>query len=136
MNALICLFFITYGIYALMNNIRFWIIYLSLLALYYYLTQVKYFKTAISSIRRKIIVALWGPLNDPQLYAKVKLDITKIEPYLAEKSLEIGEKLTLTIFTIKLISLVLKRYPDLYGYIRFGKVNLVYNRLVLHKRRY
>ena len=123
MNALICLFFITYGIYAMFNNIRFWLIYISLLALYYYLTQVKYFNTAISSIRRKIIVALWGPLNDPQLYAKVKLDITKIEPYLAEKSQEIGEKLTLTIFIIKLISMVLKRYPDLYGYIRFGKVN-------------
>jgi hypothetical protein len=123
MNALICLFFITYGIYAMFNNIRFWLIYISLLALYYFLTQVKYFKTAITSIRRKIIVALWGPLNDPQLYAKVKLDITKIEPYLAEKSQEIGEKLTLTIFIIKLISMVLKRYPDLYGYIRFGKVN-------------
>jgi len=68
------------------------------------------------------MVASWGPLNDPQIYAKLKLDITKIEPYLAEKSKETGQKITLTVYIIKLLSIVLNKYPQMQGYIKFGKV--------------
>lgn len=122
MNALIYIFLITYGVYALFNSITFWLVYITLLALYYYITQVKYFKTPYLSNRRKVMVASWGPLNDPQIYAKLKLDITKIEPYLAEKSKETGQKITLTVYIIKLLSIVLNKYPQMQGYIKFGKV--------------
>lgn len=127
MNALLCIFFITYGIYALFYSFKFWIIYLSLIGLYYYLTQVKFFNQTYQSIRRKVMIASWGALNDPQIYAKVNLDISKIEPYLAEKSKETGEKITLTIYSIKLMSIVLKKYPEIYGFIKFGKVYHNYN---------
>jgi hypothetical protein len=123
MNALIYIFLITYGVYALFNNITFWLIYLTLIGLYYYITQVKYFPTPYLSTRRKVMIATWGTLNDPQIYAKLKLDITKIEPYLVEKSKELGEKITLTVYVIKLLSIVLNKYPQMQGYIKFGKVN-------------
>ena len=126
MNALICFFIFTYGLYALFNNFKFWVVYLLLIGVYYYLTQVKYFQSSFSTIRRKIIVAIWGPNNDPQIYAKVKLDITKMVDYLAEKSKETGEKITLTLFAIKLMSIVLKKYPRVYSYINFGKVFLYF----------
>jgi tryptophanyl-tRNA synthetase len=74
------------------------------------------------TIRKKIMIASWGSLNDPQIYSSLKLDISKIEPYLAEKSKETGEKITLTIFIIKLLAIVLKKYPALHAYIKFGRV--------------
>ncbi len=116
------MFLITYGIYALFNNMSFWFIYIILIAFYYYFTQVLFFKTPYLSTRRKLMVATWGALNDPQIYAKLKLDITKIEPYLLEKSKEIGDKITLTVYIIKLLSIVLNKYPQMQGYIKFGKV--------------
>jgi hypothetical protein len=123
MNALIVFFFIVYGVYALFYNIKFWIIYILLILGYYYLTKVNLFESKFNSLRRKVSIATWSSPNDPQTYAKLKLDITKMEPYLEKKSSETGEKITLTIFIIKLISIVLKKYPELYGYIRFGRVN-------------
>jgi hypothetical protein len=122
MNAMIVIFLVTYGIYSLFYNIKFWMLYIILIGVYYYITQIKYFQTAYSSIRRKLIIATWGQNNDPQIYAKINLDISKMENYLVEKSKEIGEKITLTVFTIKLMAIVLKKYPQLYGCIKFGKV--------------
>jgi hypothetical protein len=122
MNALLVIFFISYGIYSLFNNFKFWIIYITLIGLYYYITQVKFFHSAYDSLRRRISIATWGPPTDPQTYAKVNLDITKMENYLEEKSKEIGERITITTFVIKLMSLVLRKYPEVYGCIKFGRV--------------
>jgi hypothetical protein len=123
MNALLCIFLISYGIYALSNNFKFWLIYIFLVLIYYYFTQIKFFQTAYNSIRKKIIIATWSPPYDPQTYGKIKLNISKMEEYLEEKSKVTGEKITLTIFIIKLMSIVLKKYPQLYGCIKWGKVN-------------
>ena len=49
------------------------------------------------------------------------MDITKIIPYLKKKSEEIGVHLTPTIFSIKLMSIILKKYPEVYGYIKCGR---------------
>jgi hypothetical protein len=125
MNALIVFFLISYGLYASLHNLKFWIIYILLIGIYFYLTQIKYFKSAFQSIRRKLIIATWGQNNDPQIYAKVNLDITKMDEYLAEKSKSTGDKITLTIFIIKLMGIVLKKYPQLYGCIKFGKVKKI-----------
>ena len=123
MNALIIIFFITYGLYCLFYNFKFWVIYLGLLGIYYLLTNVVFFNDRIESIRKKITIATWGTPYDPQTYASATLDISKMEPYLEKKSQEIGEKVTLTIFIIKLMSLVLQKYPELYSKINLGKVN-------------
>jgi len=122
MNAILVIFFISFISYCVFNNIKFIIIYLSLIGLYTYLTQFVLFKNVINSVRRKIQIGTWGKSFDPQTYSKVKIDITKIEPYLEKKSTEIGEKVTLTIYAIKLMSIVLKKYPEINGYINLGKV--------------
>lgn len=122
MNSLIVIFLISYGLYALFNNFIFWIIYILLIGLYYYLTQVKFFQTKWNTLRKKIIIATWGAHTDPQIYADIKLNITKMEEYLEIKSKEVGEKITLTVYIIKLMSMVLKKYPEMYGAIKFGRV--------------
>jgi pyruvate/2-oxoglutarate dehydrogenase complex dihydrolipoamide acyltransferase (E2) component len=98
-----------------------------LIAIYTYLTQIKYFKTPFNTLRRRMMIGTWGENTDPQIYAKIKLDIGKMEEYLLEKSNEIGEKITLTLFSIKLLSIVLKKYPEMYSYIKFGKVYIFKN---------
>lgn len=123
MNSLIVFFIFTYGVYALFNNLKFWLVYLFLIGTYYFITQFKYFKSSYSSIRRKLIVATWGANNDCQIYSKVKIDITKMQDYLDKKSEETGEKITLTVYAIKLLALVLSKYPNLISYINFGNVN-------------
>lgn len=123
MNAILVIFYISFLSYSLCNNIKFIIIYLALIGLYTYITQFKLFKDVVNSARRKIMIGTWTKSFDPQVYSKVKIDISKIEPYLEQKSKEIGEKLTLTIYAIKLISILLKKYPEFCGFIKHGKVN-------------
>jgi hypothetical protein len=125
MNALLTFFLIAYGIYALLYNITFWIIYIIIVGVYLYLTQFTLQSTTINSIRRKVSIATWGEATDPQTYLKVKLDITKMEEYLEEQSKLLGEKITITVYVIKLMSIVLKKYPELNGYIKFGKVTSI-----------
>ena len=127
MNALIVIFFLSYFIYALMNKITFVLIYLILIGLYHYFTHIKYFKNAFNSIRVKTCIGTWGAHTDPQTYVKIKLNFAKTEKYLEEKSKEIGEKVSLTVFVIKLISIALTKFPDLNGYIRFGRVFIFYS---------
>ena len=122
MNAILVIFFISFFCYCLFNNIKFIIIYFSLIGLYTYLTQFVMFSNVINSVRRKIQIGTWGKSFDPQTYSKVKIDISRIEPYLEKKSKEIGDKITLTIYAIKLMSIVLKKYPEINGYINYGKV--------------
>jgi hypothetical protein len=71
------------------------------------------------------MIGTWTKSFDPQLYSKVKIDISKVEPYLEQKSKEIGEKLTLTIYAIKLMSIMLKKNPELCGFIKHGKVKTI-----------
>ena len=131
MNAILVIFFISFFIYCMFNNIKFIIIYLSLIGLYSYFSQFVVFKNVINSVRRKIQIGTWEKSYEETLihnenYSKVKVDITKIEPYLEKKSKEIGEKITLTTFAIKLMSIILKKYPEINGYINYGKVKNKY----------
>jgi len=126
MNALLFIFFIAYFFYSLYNNIRFIFIYVTFMAIYHFLTQVKFFRTDFNKGRRKILISSWNTPYDPQSLVKLKLDITKTEKYLEDISTKEGEKITLTVHIIKLMSIVLKKYPEFAGYIRFGKVNYEY----------
>ena len=121
MNVIFVIFFISYGLYSFFNNFKFWIVYILLLAIYYYLTQYKLINQYREKVSRKIFISAWKNPYDPQTYTTMKLDITKIIPYLKKKSEEIKEHLTPTIFTIKLMAIILKKYPEVYGYIKFGK---------------
>ncbi len=122
MNPFLAIFFLSYLSYCLFNNIKFIFIYFGLLGLYHFITQVKYFKTEYDKGRRKMLIASWNTPYDPQTLVKFKLDITKIEKYLEDYSTKSGEKVTLTIFVIRLMAVVLQKFPEIDGYIRFGKV--------------
>ena len=120
MNSLIIIFFLAYGLYAFFNNFKFWLIYTICLVLYYYFTQQTFYHSARCNIGKKICYSAWSNPYDPQVYTCVKLDITKIIPYLKRKSEELKEHFTPTIYAIKLMSIIMKKYPAVYGYIKFG----------------
>ena len=124
MNSLLIIFFLSYGIYAFFYNFKFWLIYIILLILYYIFTQQTFYHSVKCNIGKKICYSAWSNPYDPQIYTTIKLDITKIIPYLEKKSEELkdlNEHYKVTTFTIKLMSLVLKKYPAVYGYIKFGR---------------
>jgi len=121
MNSLLIIFFLSYGLYAFFNNYKFWIIYAILLLIYYYFTQQTFYHSSKCNIGKKICYSAWSNPYDPQIYTCVKLDITKILPYLKKKSEELKEHFTPTIYAIKLMSVIMKKYPAVYGYIKFGR---------------
>lgn len=118
MNSILIIFFLSYGLYAFFNNFKFWIIYLIILIVYYFVTKQNQKNINISN---KINHTTWSSPYDPHTYTTLKLDITKIIPYLKQKSEQIKENITPTIFAIKLMALVLKKYPEVYGFIKFGR---------------
>lgn len=122
MNTLIVVFFLSHFIYSIFNNCLFLVFYLVAVGTYYYVTQIRFFKTPYNSIRNKTTIATWSSQTDPLTYIKLKIDITRMEKYLEKISSETGEKITLTIFIIKLMSIVLKKFPEINGYINLGKV--------------
>ena len=124
MNSLLIIFFLSYGLYSFFNNFKFWLIYVILLIIYYIFTQQTFFHSIKCNIGKKICYSAWTNPYDPQIYTMIKLDITKIMPYLEKKSeelKELNEHYKVTTFTIKLLSLILKRYPAVSGYIKFGR---------------
>lgn len=118
MNSILIIFFLSYGLYSFFNNFKFWIFYTSILIVYYFITKKNQKYVNISN---KINHTTWSSPYDPHTYTSLKLDITKIIPYLKKKSEEIKENITPTIFTIKLMAIVLKKYPEVYGYIKYGR---------------
>ena len=119
-NAILMIFFLSYGLYAFFNNLKFWFIYVFFIIIYFAISQFKIFFQTQSNISKKINYSSWSNPYDPQTYTTLKLDITKIIPYLKKKEEEIKIHLTPTIFAIKLMSIILKKYPEVYGYIKFG----------------
>ena len=120
-NAFKMIFLLSYGMYAFYHNFKFWIIYVSFIIIYYIIASYKLYTYKQTNISKKINYTSWTNNYDPQTYTTLKLDITKIIPYLKKKSEEIGVHLTPTIYSIKLMSIILKKYPEVYGYIKFGR---------------
>ena len=120
-NAILVIFFLSYGLYAYYYNFKFWIIYIFFISIYYFFTYFKLYTHRQTNVSKKINYTSWSNNYDPQTYTTIKLDITKIIPYLKQKSEEIKVHLTPTIFSIKLMSIILKKYPEVYGFIKFGR---------------
>jgi hypothetical protein len=89
--------------------------------IYYVIITFKLYTHRQTNISKKINYTSWSNNYDPQTYTTIKLDITKIIPYLKKKSEEIKVHLTPTIFAVKLMAIILKKYPEVYGYIKFGR---------------
>ena len=120
MNAILIIFFLSYGLYSFFNNFKFWIIYTTFMLFYYFIMKKTQRIEKSINISSKINHTTWSNTHEPDTYTTVKLDITKILPYLKKKSEEINAKITPTIFTIKLMAILLKKYPEINGFIKFG----------------
>ena len=120
MNAILIIFFLSYGLYSFSNNFKFWLLYIVFITIYYYISKYKLSSNDKTNVSKKLNYTSWSNPYDPQTYTTLRLDITKILPYLKKKEEEIKVHLTPTIFTIKLMAIVLKKYPEVYGYIKFG----------------
>ena len=125
MNTLLVVFFLSFTLYSVLNKLSFLFMYLLIIAIYYYLTQRLFFKTPYNSIRNKTTIGTWSAQTDPMSYVKIKLDITRMEKFIEKECSQSGEKITLTMFVIKLMSIALKKYPEINGYINFGKVVII-----------
>ena len=120
-NAALVIFFLSYGLYSFFNNFKFWFIYILFIIIYYFISKYIISTKDQTNIPKKINYTSWKNPYDPQTYTTLKLDITKILPYLKQKEEQIKVHLTPTIFAIKLMAIVLKKYPEVYGYIKFGR---------------
>ena len=124
MNSILVIFFLSYGLYSFFNNFKFWIIYIIFISIYCIVKKyIQKNDNNNKNISNKINASAWPNIHDPDTYTTIKLDITKIVPYLKKKSEEIKENITPTIFAIKLMAIILKKYPEIYGYIKFGRYN-------------
>ena len=123
MNAILIIFYLSYGLYSFVNNYKFWLFYILFIIIYYFITKYKFSTKDITNISKKLNYTSWSNPYDPQTYTTLRLDITKIIPYLKKKEEEIKVHLTPTIFIIKLMAIVLKKYPEVFGFIKFGNYN-------------
>lgn len=123
MNALIIIFVLTYLLYSCIYDLNFILLFLGLSVLYTILTQFLMLPTPFTSMRHITTIASWSSPNDPHVYAKLELDITKVEEYIEKLSKKVNKKITITVYALKLISIVLSKFPDLACYIKYGKLN-------------
>lgn len=123
MNALIFIFILSYVLYSINFDLRFFLIFFSLTFIYS-IIQRYFLKTPFVGMRDSMLISSWGTPNDPHIYGKVTLDITKIEKYLDQLSNKLGKKITLTLFSIKLLSIVISKFSDINTYIKYGKLNV------------
>ena len=84
MNCILIIFFLSYGIYAFFHNFKFWIIYVFCILIYYIIISYKLYTNKQTNISKKINYTSWTNNYDPQTYTTIKLDITKIIPYLKQ----------------------------------------------------
>lgn len=62
---------------------------------------------------RKIAPGMWGAPNDPTIYGKETVDISRLVAYLDAVSRASGQKVTLTAYCVKLMATIFERFPDL-----------------------
>jgi len=79
-------------------------------------------KSQYHSPAGKLLLATYSHSYDPSTYAKLKPEITKAKEYLDILSEKLGKKITWTLFTTKLLGMVMKKYPEMNHTIKFGKV--------------
>lgn len=123
MNALIILFIISYLLYSFQCDLKFLFTYVFIVLVYTIITQFILLPTPFNSMRNKTTVASWGAPNDPHIYGKIKLNVTDVEPYLETLSKKLGKKITFTLYSIKLLAIVISKLPEINSFIKYGLIN-------------
>src|SRR3989338_6827999 len=84
----------------------------------------KFVKLRNPSAWRRIAVATRKAPNDPTVYGKLPVDFSNALLFLDEINGKGAQKITATHFVGKALALVLKKYPDLNGIIRWKRIYL------------
>lgn len=71
--------------------------------------------------RRKLAIATWAPPNEGNIFGKLVIDASRIEPTLARLRETSGEKITVTHLVGKAVAMGLAACPGLNGRIRLGR---------------
>ncbi len=72
---------------------------------------------------RKLAIGTWGKPGDPQIYGTLEIDLTEAVRW--HRALPEGApKITVLHMVTRAMGLAMKRYPDLNGLLRFGRIYL------------
>lgn len=73
---------------------------------------------------RRLSIATWKAPNDPTVYGSLSFNATKSLQFLEQLNKNSEVKITMTHLVAKVIALVLKKYSDINGIIRWRKIYL------------
>lgn len=118
MNALVVLAILTCIIYSLLIDATFLKIYLILVVIYYFISELIFKEQDKLWKRRKITISSWGHPSDPTCYLPIDYDVTDTLDFISKMSGE--HRITLTHVVAKAIGMGFNSAPHLLGRIAFG----------------
>lgn len=72
---------------------------------------------------RKLALSTWRRPADPEIYGTLEVDLTKAYAW-REKHAGAEPKVSVLHMVARAVALAMERYPDLNGYVRFGRIYL------------
>ena len=72
---------------------------------------------------RKIALATWRLPRNPTVYGTLEVDLTKANAW-RKKHAGKGPKITVLPMVARAVAMAMEKYPDLNGYVRFGRIYL------------
>lgn len=84
--------------------------------IFYYFHQ----KSRYHSASRKLLLASYSQSYDPTIYAKLKLNMSKVKDFLINYEKRTGKKLSITMLFVKVLAEVFQEYPEINHALRFG----------------
>lgn len=75
----------------------------------------------MNSTRRKLAISTWAAPSEGNIFGKLVLDATELQPFIDHVRATTGEKVTVTHLVGKAIALALAKAPSLNGRILFGR---------------
>jgi hypothetical protein len=121
MNTSLVLLIICIIVYLAKYQTGFYYYFFILLIPYYIITQFILADKKLITPKKKGFISMWTHPYDPQIYGNVKLNITKLEPLLAQYSKKVGVEIGFTEFFLKVSGDMVAKFPFLNGNILFGR---------------
>lgn len=126
MNVLRIMLMITLLVYFSVFEQKFMLYFFSLLGIYFLLTEIVFYSSKITSSKKNLFLSYWCQPNDPQIFASIEVDITKLDKKLKEISKERGMKIGFTAYLTKVKAYLASNYKLLNTKIIFGTVTMIY----------
>ena len=121
MNALRILLLSILILYLTIHHTTYWKYFFSLLIPYYIITQLLLSGSNYNTPKKKFLISMWNSPSDPQIYGVIPFNITSLEKFLKDYSNKYRKNIGITVFFIKMMGLILEKYPQINGNVIFGK---------------